>query len=171
MYEEKKKYYYKISVAIVSVVPDHGNDFVFLFSRDGASSRILLFLSNMYTSPVFHYSSETAKRTAAILSLLQILAEFAASLRRHRSKKNVTQAVSLSKQDGGGSKHFETSRENPLLTGKQCHTFLHAFNVTSNVTNVSYTRIPFSQVTTRNMFLKNNRDTCFSWVFFSRHEV
>lgn len=43
MYEEKKRT--TIYVAIVSVVPDHGNNFVFLFSRGGAS--ILLFLSNM----------------------------------------------------------------------------------------------------------------------------
>lgn len=42
--EEKKKST-TVYVAIVSVVPDHGNNFVFLFSRDGAS--ILLFLSNM----------------------------------------------------------------------------------------------------------------------------
>lgn len=44
MYEAKKKRT-TIYVAIVSVVPDHGNNFVFLFSRDGTS--ISLFLSNM----------------------------------------------------------------------------------------------------------------------------
>lgn len=69
----------------------------------------------------------------------------------------------LSKQDGGESKHFETKKK--ILYAEESNvTFLHVFNVTSNVTNVSYTRTPFSQVTTRNVIYKINGDMCCSWV-------
>lgn len=75
----------------------------------------------------------------------------------------MTQAFLLSKQDGGESKHFETKKK--ILYAEESNvTFLHVFNVTSNVTNVSYTRTPFSQVTTRNVLYKINGDMCCSWV-------
>lgn len=78
----KKKYKYKTGVAIVSVVPDHGND-LFLFGRDSACLSVLYTLAVCSSA---HPAKQTAKRTATILSLIQIPAKHADSFAQTASK-------------------------------------------------------------------------------------